>query len=192
MSIPVARRNLIHNIPGRAAHHPPAISYAAARSDPTTVSEFMKRFFHLTAFITLLSFPLFNLRAEDTASAFTLPSSEPLTVLLLPEGFKQSDVSVAISKALLEEQWENLGWESNITTATSLQSRVNLKVFAVTNASDVKLYVSYSSEKNVPDDKCKKVALRQLRFLERTIATKLKLIFRQAKGDETVDRATVD
>lgn len=152
----------------------------------------MKRFFRPTLLVASLSLLLFGLRAEDAPSPFTLPSSEPLTVLLLPNGLKQSDVSVAISKALVEEQWENLGWEGNVTTATSLQSRVNLKVFAIAGAADVKLYASYSSEKNIAEEKCRKIALRQLRYLERTIATTLKLNFRQAKGEDTVDKATTD
>jgi hypothetical protein len=159
---------------------------------PSPASVFMKRFLRLTVLIASFSVLFFGLRAEDTPSPFTLPSSEPLTVLLLPNGLKQSDVSVAISKALLEEQWENLGWEGSITTATSLQSKVNLKVFVIAGASDVKLYASYSSEKNVPEDKCKKIALRQLRYLEKTISVALKLNFHQAKGDDTVDKATAD
>jgi hypothetical protein len=144
--------------------------------------------FRITIAAAALSFLLPSLRAEDTP--FTLPAGEPLAMMSLPDGLVASNVSVAISKALVEEEWENLGWEGNVTTATMRKSRVNIKVFALAGVTDVKLYAQYSSESNVPEDKCRQTAQRELKSLEKTIAGKLNLSFHKAKGDETADRAT--
>jgi len=148
----------------------------------------MRNFLRLTFATLILSFLIPCLRADD--SPFTLPAGEPMATLLLPEGLALGNVSIAISKALVEEEWENLGWEGNVTTAVSKHSRVNMKVFAVATATGVQLYAAFSSENNGADDKSRQVVLRQLRSLEKTIAAKLNLSFKKAKGEETVDRAT--
>jgi len=145
-------------------------------------------FIRFTITAAVLSFLLPGLRAED--SPFTPPAGDPLAMMLLPDGLVASNVSVAISKALVEEEWENLGWEGNVTTATIRKSRVNIKVFVLAVATDVKLYAQYSSESNVSEEKCRQTAQRELKSLEKTIAEKLNLSFHKAKGDETADRAT--
>jgi len=99
------------------------------------------------------------------------------------------NVSIAVSKALVEARWENLGWEGNVTTATTKKSRIIIKVFALAAASEVKFYASYSSDNNVTEEKFRQVAVRELRSLGRDVAEKLNLTYRKAKGDDTVDRA---
>jgi hypothetical protein len=129
-----------------------------------------------------------SLRAEDTP--LSLPVGEPLATLALPDGFNSQKVSVAVSKALVADTWENLGWEGAITTATIKQSRINIKVFALASATDVKFFAEYTPEKSMAEEKCRQIALNKVRELEKTIATQLNLTFRKAKGDETIDRAT--
>lgn len=143
--------------------------------------------FCLLIAVFAFAFLLPNLRAED--SAFALPTGEPLATLTLPEGQSMSAVSVAVSKALIQAEWENLGWEGNVTTATVKKSRIAIKVFAVAAASEIKLYATYTSESNIAEEKCRQIALRGLRSLEEVIAEKLNLLFRKGKGDTTVDRA---
>jgi len=129
-----------------------------------------------------------SLRAAD--SPFTPPAGDPLAGMVLPDGLAVSNVSLAISKALVEEEWENLGWEGNVTTATIKKSRVNIKVFALAGAANVKLYAQYSTESNLTEEKCRQIAQRELKSLEKVVAEKLNLSFHKAKGDETFDRAT--
>jgi len=140
----------------------------------------------IAAAVFALLFP--SLRAED--SPFTPPAGDPLAGMVLPDGLAVSNVSLAISKALVEEEWENLGWEGNVTTATIKKSRVNIKVFALAGAANVKLYAQYSTESNLSEDKCRQIAQRELKSLEKVVAEKLNLSFHKAKGDETFDRAT--
>jgi hypothetical protein len=142
----------------------------------------------ITIIAAALSFLLPSLRAED--SPFTPPAGDPLAAMVLPDGLVVNNVALAVSKALVAEDWENLGWEGNVTTATIKKSRVNIKVFALASAADVKLYAQYSTESNAAEEKCRQVAQRQLKSLEKIIAEKLNLSFHKAKGDETVDRAT--
>jgi len=149
----------------------------------------MIHYLRLALTAVILSSLLPALKAEDP-SPFTLPAGDPLAVLVLPEGLDVTNVGIAVSKALVGERWENLGWEGHLTTATIKKSRVNIKVFALASAADVKLYAQYSSESNLAEEKCQQVALRELRSLEKTVAEQLKLTFRKAKGEETVDRAT--
>ncbi|MFT3783869.1 MAG: hypothetical protein QM790_17805 [Nibricoccus sp.] len=151
----------------------------------------MKTCFHILASTLLFSLVFTTAKAEES-SAFKLPAEEPLAILSLPAGLDQTNVGVAVSKALVEEQWENLSWERNVTTATSVQSHVSIKVFAVATASDVKFYATYTSEKNTPEEKCRKITLRQLGYLEKTIATKLNLAFRKSKGDSNIDQAVAE
>lgn len=132
-----------------------------------------------------------RLHAQETSPAFVLPAGDPMAILALPDGLKQGDVSVAVSKALVEEQWENLGWERNITTATTVQSKITIKVYAVATAADVKFYANFTSEKEVPEEKFKRLAQRQIGYLEKTITTKLNLAFKKGKGDTLVDQAVV-
>jgi hypothetical protein len=113
-------------------------------------------------------------------------------MLALPDGLKASDVSLAVSKALVADGWENLGWEGSVTTATTKQGKVNIKVFAFAGSAEVKLYAEYTTENSMPEEKRRQVAIRALRTLEKVIAEKLGLAFRKAKGDETVDRAVAD
>jgi hypothetical protein len=148
----------------------------------------MTHYLRLAITTVVLSFLLPILQAED--SPFTLPAGEPLAILALSDGLDVTNVGIAVSKALVEERWENLGWEGHLTTATIKKSRVNIKIFALASAAEVKLYAQYSSESNVAEEKCQQVALRELRSLEKMVAEKLKLTFRKAKGEETVDRAT--
>jgi len=148
----------------------------------------MKKVLPALLFLALLiNLPV--LRAEDAPSAFTLPDGDPMAILALPDGSEQSKVSIAVSKALVEEQWENLGWQYNITTATTVQSKITIKVFAVATAADVKFYANYTSEKEVPEEKFRRLAQRQIGYLERTIAAKLNLVFKKAKGDGIADQA---
>jgi len=143
------------------------------------------------AFTAVLFSVLFcGLRAED--SPFVLPAGAPLATLALPKGLELRNVSLAVSKALMDEGWENLGWEGNVTTATTKASRVNIKVFALASAADVKLYAQYSSSSSVAADKCRQISVRELRSLGKTIATKLNLSFRKAKTDGGVDQAVAD
>ena len=140
----------------------------------------------ITFVVFALSLPI--LRADS--SAFVLPPGDSLATLALPEGLKVGNVSIAISKALVANGWENLGWEGSVTIADIKKSRVNIKVFAVAAAAEVKLYATYSAENNkTTEERCRQVAVRELRGLEQTIAEKLELIFRKAKGEATVDRA---
>ena len=148
----------------------------------------MFRFLNFAAIATALFLTLPSLRSEDTP--LTLPAGDPLATLVLPDGFDTGKISIAVSKALVAETWENLGWEGNITTATTKQSRINIKVFAISSASNIKFYAETSPENKATEEKCRQVALSKVRDLERTIATQLKLYFRKAKGEETVDRAT--
>lgn len=128
-------------------------------------------------------------RAQDAASPFELPAGDPMAILSLPDGLDKGKVSVAVSKSLLEEQWENLGWENNITTATLEQSKLTLKVFAVTNPADVKFYANYKSEKEVANERFQKIATREITRLEKRLAANLNLEFKKAKGDSIVDQA---
>ena len=150
----------------------------------------MSRFLNFAVVVAalFLTLPCPCLRAEDTPLA--IPAGEPLATLALPDGFDSGKVSIAVSKALVTETWENLGWEGNVTTATTKQSRINIKVFAISSASDIKFYAETSSENKATEEKCRQVALSKVRDLEKTIAIQLKLYFRKARGDETVDRAT--
>ena len=148
----------------------------------------MSRHIFLAFIAAMLSLASPCLQAEDAPLA--LPVGEPLVTLALPDGFETSKVSIAVSKALVAETWENLGWEGNITTATTKQSHINIKVFANASASAVKFYTETTPENNATEAKCRQVALSKVRELERTIATQLKLYFRKAKGDDTVDQAT--
>jgi hypothetical protein len=150
----------------------------------------MRNFLGRTVIVFFFLLSHFGLQAQSPS--FVLPSAEPTTTLALPNGLKLSDVSLSVSKALAELEWENLGWEGNTTTATSKQSRIIIKVFAVASAADVKFYTEYTNEAKVSEERCKQIALRQLRALEKNIAEQLKLYFRKAKGDDTADRATVD
>ena len=109
--------------------------------------------------------------------------------MALPDGLELRNVSLAVSKALVEEKWENLGWEGNVTTATTKQSHINIKVFALASAADVKFYAEYAAENKSTEEKCRQITLRELRALEKIIAEKLSLYFHKAKGEETVDRA---
>jgi hypothetical protein len=147
----------------------------------------MTSFLRFTFAAVLLSFLSSGLRADG--SSFALPAGDPLTVLALPEGLELRNVSLAVSKALVAEGWENLGWEGNVTTATAKVSRVNIKVYALASASDIKLYALYSSESNMTEEKCRQASVRELRTLEKTIAGKLELTFRKAKGDDVADHA---
>jgi len=131
-----------------------------------------------------------SLRAGDFPPA--LPAGDPLATLALPDGLGASNVSLAVSKALVEDEWENLGWEGSVTTATIKKSRVTIKVFALTGAAYVKLYAQYSSESRLSEDKCRQIALRELRSLEETISEKLGLSFHKAKGQDSIDRASAD
>ncbi|MFT3869211.1 MAG: hypothetical protein QM715_12200 [Nibricoccus sp.] len=139
---------------------------------------------------TLCALPV--LRGQELSPAFTPPPGDPIAILAMPAGMDQSKVSVAVSKALVEEQWENLGWERNVTTATTVQSKITIKVYAVATAADVKFYANFTSDKEVPEDKFKRLAQRQIGYLEKTIATKLNLSFKKAKGDSMVDQAVGD
>lgn len=147
----------------------------------------MISFFRIAIIVSMLSLCLPNLRAEE--SLFALPVGEPLATLALPEGLKLGNVSIAVSKALVEARWENLGWEGNVTTATAKKSRITIKVFALAAATEVKFYASYTSDNNVSEEKFRQVAVRELRSLGRDVAEKLNLTYRKAKGDDTVDRA---
>jgi hypothetical protein len=138
----------------------------------------------------LFSIVFCSLRAE--VSPFALPAGAPLATLALPSGIEMGKVSIAVSKALMADGWENLGWEGNVTTATTKASRVNIKVFALASTAEVKLYAQYSSGSNVAPDKCRQISVRELRSLGKTIATKLNLSFRKAKMDGGVDQAVVD
>lgn len=148
----------------------------------------MSRYLCLTIIVIVLSLPFPSLRAQEAPSI--LPTGEPLITLALPDGFDTRNVSIAVSKALVADTWENLGWEGPITTATIKQSNINIKVFALASATEVKFFAEYTPEKAIAEDKCRRVALNKVRELEKTIATQLNLSFRKAKGDETVDRAT--
>lgn len=148
----------------------------------------MKKLLPLLFFVSILS-ALPALRAQEFSPAFVLPAGDPIAILAMPAGMEQSKVSVAVSKALVEEQWENLGWERNITTATTVQSKITIKVYAVATAADVKFYANFTSEKEVPEEKFKRLAQRQIGYLEKTIAIKLNLSFKKAKGDSVVDQA---
>jgi len=147
----------------------------------------MTSFPRLTFAAVFLAFLFSGLRAEVTP--FTLPAGAPLATLVLPAGLQLRDVSLAVSKALVEESWENLGWEGNVTTATTKASRVNIKVFALASAADVKLYAQYSSDSGVAADKCRQTSVRELRSLEKVIAAKLDLAFHKAKTEGAVDQA---
>jgi len=136
----------------------------------------------------LFFFILPSLRADD--SPFTPPAGDPLAILALPDGLVLSNISVAVSKALVSQDWENLGWDGNITTATIKKSHVNIKVFVLAGVSEVKLFAQYSPENNMAEEKCHQIALRELRSLEKIVAKKLSLSFHEARGEETVDRAT--
>ena len=142
--------------------------------------------FTITA--AVLSFLLPSLRAADTP--FALPKAAPLATMIFSDGLALKDISIAVSKALVADGWENLGWEGNVTTATAKQSRISIKVFVLASAAEVKLYAEYTSDNNATEEKCRTVSLRALRSLEKAIAEALKLSFRKAKGEETVDRAT--
>lgn len=132
-----------------------------------------------------------SVKADDPSPAFAPPTKDPAVVLLLPDGTGKDKISVAVSQALLAEGWGKLGWENNITTAITEASRVDIKVYAVASPIDVKFYVKTSSEKNVAEDRMKKVAVKELRSLEKTIAEKLKLEFHPAKNG-TTDSATAE
>ncbi len=147
----------------------------------------MISFFRITTVVAVLSFGLLNLCAKD--SPFALPAGEPLATLALPDGLNRGDVSIAVSKVLVAANWENLGWEGNVTTATTKKSRITLKVFVLSAASEVKFYATYTSENKVTEDKLRQMAVRELRALGRDIAEELNLTYRKAKGDGTVDRA---
>lgn len=153
--------------------------------------QFMKKLLPLL-FLFSLTFALPGLRAQELSPAFTLPVGDPMAILALPDGMDKTKVSVAVSKALVEEQWENLGWERNITTATTVQSKITIKVYAVASSSDVKFYANFTSEKEVAEEKFKRLSLRQIGYLEKTIAAKLELKFKKAKSDSIIDQATVD
>lgn len=112
-----------------------------------------------------------------------------MAILAMPPGMDQGKVSVAVSKALVEEQWENLNWERNVTIATTVQSKITIKVYAVATAADVKFYANFTSEKEIQEEKFKRLAQRQIGYLEKAIATKLSLTFKKAKGDMLVDQA---
>lgn len=147
----------------------------------------------LPLLFALLLCGLFSLRAQTPSPAFVLPQGEPVATLTLPEGLKAQEVSLAVSKALVAQEWENLGWEGNLTTATTVQSKITIKLYAQTTATEVKFFASFSSEKNVPEEKSRQIALRQLRPLEKSIAEALGLAFRKGKGEtNVVDQAVRD
>lgn len=149
----------------------------------------MNHLFRIALFaIGLIALSCFA-QAEEASPAFTLPAGDPLTTLVIPEGFTAQDISVAVSQALLAEKWKNLNWYRNITIATTEESRVDIKVFAVAGAADVKLYATMSSDRDLGDERLRKVTVRELHSLEKMIAKKLKLVFREARGDEKVDSA---
>jgi len=131
------------------------------------------------------------LRAEDAPSPI-LPSGKPIVTLALSNGLKYNNISIAVSKALAAETWENLGWEDAVTTGTTKQSHVNIKIFVLASASDVKFYAKYTPETKITDEKCQQIVLGKIRELERIIADELNLNFRKAKGSEAVDQATTD
>lgn len=151
----------------------------------------MKKFLSSLLVLSLL-FALPALRADESPSPFTLPTEEPMAILALPDGSDASKVNLAVSKALAEEQWENLNWLGNITIATTVQSKITIKVFTVATSTEVKFYASYTSEKEVAEEKFRRLAQRQINFLEKTIAAKLNLVFKKAKGDSMVDQAVVE
>lgn len=148
----------------------------------------MHRHIYLALIAAALSLTPPLLQAED--APLTLPATEPLITLALPDGFDISKVSIAISKAFVAETWENLGWDGDITTATTRQSRIDIKVAAHASATAIKFYAETSTEKKITEEKRRQVALDKVRDLERAIATELALNFRKAKGDETIDQAT--
>jgi hypothetical protein len=150
----------------------------------------MRRILRLTVIAAFFLSFLLQLRSAEPTPA--LPAGDPVTTLTLPNGLQVKDVSVAVSKALVALEWENLGWDGDVTTATSKQSRVVVKVFALASAANVKFYATYTQDGSVSDEKCKQIALRQFRTLEKNVAEKLNLYFRKAKGDSTVDQATAD
>jgi len=147
----------------------------------------MRLLFRLTITIWAFAFSIPALSAQSPS--FVPPAGSPLAMLVLPDGLKANDVSLAVSKALVVDEWENLGWEGSVTTATTKQSKINIKVFALAGAAEVKFFAEYTTENNIPEDKRRQVVLRALRSLEKVIAEKLGLAFHKAKGDETVDRA---
>lgn len=142
-------------------------------------------------FFASIAFAVPALWAQEFSPAFVLPAGDPMAILALPDGMDQNKVAIAVSKALVEEQWENLGWERNITTAITTHSKITIKVYAVATAADVKFYANYTSEKEVTEEKFKRLALRQIGYLEKTLAAKLSLNFHKAKGDNLVDQAVV-
>ena len=150
----------------------------------------MKNVLCLFAFGASLILSALGAKADDPSPAFVLPSKDPMLVLMLPDGTGQQKISIAVSQALLAEEWENLNWDHNVTIATTEDSRIKIKVFAVAGDTDVKLFAALSTEKNIPDDRMKKVAIKALRSLEKAIAVKLKLDFRPDKNG-TTDSAIV-
>ena len=147
----------------------------------------MRPFFCLTIAAWVFAFFIPSLAAQS--EPFVPPPGDPLAMLVLPDGLKANDVSIAVSKALMTDEWENLGWEGSVTTATIKLGKVNVKIFAIAASTEVKLYADYTADKNVPEEKRRQVTVRALRSLEKVIAEKLGLDFRKARGDETVDRA---
>jgi hypothetical protein len=149
----------------------------------------MKKILCLASLISFLTLGSFCVAADNGQEGVALPPGDPLAVMMFPDGTGQQKISVAVSQALVAEEWQNLNWDHNVTIATTEQSRVQLKLYAVSGATDVKFHVVMSSEKNIAEDRMRKVALKQVRSLERTIAEKLKMDFKQAKGDSNVDTA---
>ena len=141
--------------------------------------------FAITTAIMSLSFA--SLKAED---AFVLPAGEPQLTITFPIPREPKDVTIAVSKALIAETWDNLAWSGTITSATVTHHHVNIKVFVVTSPTHVKLYSTWTEEGNVSEEKGHKTAEHYLEKLEKKITKELNLDLHKGRGSDGSDIAT--
>lgn len=127
------------------------------------------------------------LRGE--APSITLPPGDPLLVLSVPSNGNENVLSTAVSKALAGEKWSNLGWLGSITTGKSTYRRVSIDVFAVTSATQVKIYATFTDDAELTPERRQELALDRLELLEKRIARELKLKFYKGRGENGADLA---
>jgi hypothetical protein len=148
----------------------------------------MRKHLLLTIAATILSFASPFLKGDDAAPV--LPAGEPLLTLNFPAQLEKKDVSLAVSKALVKEKWENLAWAGDVTSATIQQRHINIKVFVVANTKQVKIYALHVAEDDSSEEKGEKVTLRYLDKLEEAITKDLHFTLYKGRGRDGTDVAS--
>ncbi|MFT3783867.1 MAG: hypothetical protein QM790_17795 [Nibricoccus sp.] len=136
---------------------------------------------------SILSLAATGLKAEDAPA---LPAGEPKLTMTFPTPHDFQAVTVAVSKALIGEDWQNLAWFDTTTTATIEHSKATIKVFVVSSPFHVKLYSTVTEPEGVSEEKARKVDAQYLEKLEKRIARELGLHLNKGRGKDGSDVAT--